>query len=78
MLIKLVRDIKKIWVRVSRWRSWQFTCRSTQKDGYTYVYAIACFFLGKKSHIDILAYVNGEGDKIHGQHVRMKGFPTLC
>ena len=35
-------------------------------------------FLGKKSYIDILKYVNDEGDKIHDQHVIMKGFPTSC
>ena len=36
------------------------------------------FFFGKKSYTDILEYVNDEGDKIHDQHVRMKGFPTSC
>ena len=49
-----------------------------QKDGYKDACAIECFFLGKKSYIDILEYVNDEGDKIHDQHVRMKGFPTSC
>ena len=41
-------------------------------------YAIGSFFLGRKSYIDVLEYVNDEGDKIHDQHVRMKGFPTSC
>ena len=35
-------------------------------------------FLGKTSYIDILEYANDEGDKIHDQHVGMKGFPTSC
>ena len=48
------------------------------KDGSTDVYAIGSVALGKKSYTDILEYVNGEGDKIHDQLVRMKGFPTLC
>ena len=42
------------------------------------VYAIECFFLGQKSYIYILEYVNDEGDNIHDQHVRMKRFPTSC
>ena len=49
-----------------------------QKDGYKDVDAIESFCLGRKSYIDILGYVNDEGDKIHDQHVRMKGFPTSC
>ena len=49
-----------------------------QKDTHKDVYAIERFFLGKKSYIDVLEYVNDEGDNIHGQHVRMKGFPTSC
>ena len=49
-----------------------------QKDGHKDAYAIETLCLGKKSYMDILEYVNDEGDKIHDQHVKMKGFPTSC
>ena len=39
---------------------------------------LKAWFLCKKPYIDILEYVNGEGNKIHDQHVIMKGFPTSC
>ena len=49
-----------------------------QKDGYKDGYAIESLFLSKKSYIDVLEYVYDEGNKTHGQHVSMKGFPTSC
>ena len=56
----------------------QFHVDFPKKDGYKDVYGIESLFLGKKPYIDILEYVNDEGNTTHGQHVRMKGFPTSC
>ena len=50
----------------------------TKENEYKDVYAIESLCLGNKSYIDMLEYVNDEGNKIHDQHVRMKGVPTSC
>ena len=42
------------------------------------MYAIESLFLCKKTHIDILEYVDNGGNKINDEHIRMKGIPTPC
>ena len=49
-----------------------------KENGYTDVYAIESLFIGKKPYIDMLECVDDDGDKIHDQHIIMKGIPTAC
>ena len=49
-----------------------------KKNGYEDAYDIESMCLGKKSYIDILECVHGEGHKTHDQHAIMKGCPTSC
>jgi len=47
---------------------------SIKKNKVKYVaYAIKSIFLGKKSYIDVLEAIDNQGNKVHHEHVRMKG-----
>ena len=42
------------------------------------VYGIECYFLGKKTYIDILESTNEEGHIINADHIRMRSIPAAC
>ena len=48
--------------------------------GYKAVYYIEGLFLGKKSYVDLLEYVddNDKEHKLHDDLARMNGCPTSC
>ena len=79
MLIKLLRHItNKYGKDLVGEELGNFHIDLPNKDGHKDVYAIERVFLGKKTYIDVLEHVNDEGDKIHDQHIIMKGIPTAC
>ena len=78
MLINFVNIIKKYNQELVGNGLGNFHIDLPQKDGYKDVYAIESLFLGKKTYIDSLEYVNDEGDKTHDLHIRMRGVPASC
>lgn len=42
------------------------------------IYAIECYFLGKKVYYDKLESEDKHGKTIHADHIRMRGIPTPC
>ena len=78
MLINFVNIIKKYNQELVGNGLGNFHIDLPQKDGYNDVYAIESLFLGKKTYIDSLEYVNDEGDKTHDLHIRLRGIPTSC
>ena len=42
------------------------------------IYAKGSLFLGKKTYIDMLESIDGNGNIINAEHIRMRGIPTPC